>query len=312
MSAGLARGAGRHHIPLRGILYMAAGVFCMSVVDAVSKALVGGYTLAQIMFFTRALSPFFAIALALTQGGILTLATRRMGWHVVRSLASAVTAVTFVAALRMLPLADTVAITFVSPLLMSALSVPMLREKVGPRRWTAILVGLIGVIVVLQPSGAGFGFGAVLALIAAFTYALSLNISRLMSDTESSPSMMFWFSVFMLTGSGILMPFGWQTPGLADWLLFVLLAVAATLGQYFVIQAFRFGQVSLLAPLEYSALIWATAFGFLFWREFPTPTVLLGAAIIILSSLYVVQREALAARRARLDAKGAPSHLPGP
>jgi drug/metabolite transporter (DMT)-like permease len=313
-------------------MYMAAGVFCMSIVDAVSKALVGGYSLAQIMFFTRAAGPVFAVALALAQGGVLTLATRRMGWHVVRSIASATTAVTFVAALRLLPLADTVAITFVSPLIMSALSVPMLRERVGPRRWAAILVGLVGVVVVLQPSGAGFGLGPLLALAAAFTYALSLNISRLMSDTESSPSMMFWFSVFMLVGSGLLMPFDWQTPGLFDASLFALLAVSATLGQYFVIQAFRYGQVSLLAPLEYSALIWATAFGFLFWQEFPTPTVLLGAAIIILSSLYVVQREAFAARRsrldgarpegpqikdrqpkgARLDGKGPPSHPPGP
>lgn len=302
MSAAVARGGGRHHIPLRGILYMAAGVFCMSVVDAASKALVGGYTLAQIMFFTRAASPFFAVALALAQGGLLTLATRRMGWHVTRSIASAATAVTFVAALRLLPLADTVAITFISPLLMSALSVPMLRERVGPRRWAAILVGLVGVIVVLQPSGAGFGLGAVLALVAAFTYALSLNISRLMSDTESSPCMMFWFSVFMLAGSGLLMPIGWRTPDLLDAALFAVLAVAATLGQYFVIQAFRYGQVSLLAPLEYSALIWATAFGFVFWQELPTPTVLLGAAVIILSSLYVVQREARAARRAKARA----------
>ena len=111
-----------------------------------------------------------------------------MGWHVLRGITSAATAVTFVACLRLLPLADAVAITFVSPLLMSALSVPMLRERVGPRRWAAILVGLIGVIVVLQPSGAGFGLGPVLALSAALTYALSLNLSRLMSDTESSPA----------------------------------------------------------------------------------------------------------------------------
>ena len=300
----------RRSFPLRGLVYMGLGVFCMSVVDAASKQLVGGYSLAQIMFFTRIPAPFFAIALAIGQGGILTLGTRRMGWHVLRGIASAATAVTFVACLRLLPLADAVAITFVSPLLMSALSVPMLRERVGPRRWAAILVGLIGVIVVLQPSGAGFGLGPVLALSAALTYALSLNLSRLMSDTESSQSMLFWFSVFMLVGAGLLMPFDWQTPDFFDSLLFALLAVSATLGQYCVIQAFRYGQVSLLAPLEYSALIWATSFGFIFWGEFPTPTVLLGAMVIILSSLYVVQREALAARRARLDGERLPPHLP--
>ena len=132
----------RRRFPLRGMLYMGAGVFCMSVVDAVSKQLVGGYSLAQIMFFTRLTAPFFAIALAMAQGGLLTLGTRRMGWHVLRGIVSAATGVTFVASLRLLALADAVAITFVSPLLMSALSVPMLRERVGPRRWAAILVGL--------------------------------------------------------------------------------------------------------------------------------------------------------------------------
>jgi drug/metabolite transporter (DMT)-like permease len=136
-------------------------------------------------------------------------------------------------------------------------------------------------------------------------------MSRLMSDTETSQSILFWFSTYMLLGSGLLMLFDWQTPDLFDCLLFALLAVAASLGQFCVIQALRYGQVSLLAPLEYSALIWATSFGFIFWGEFPTPTVLLGAAVIILSSLYVVQREALAARRARLDGERPPPHLPG-
>ncbi len=311
MSALAKAGHIRRSFPLRGLIYMGLGVFCMSVVDAASKQLVGGYSLAQVMFFTRIMGPFFAIALAMGQGGLLTLGTRRMGWHLLRGIVSAATAVTFVASLRLLPLADAVAITFVSPLLMSALSVPMLRERVGPRRWAAILVGLIGVVVVLQPSGAGFGLGAMLALFAALTYALSLNMSRLMSDTETSQSILFWFSTYMLLGSGLLMLFDWQTPGLFDSLLFALLAVAASLGQFCVIQALRYGQVSLLAPLEYSALIWATSFGFIFWGEFPTPTVLLGAVIIILSSLYVVQREALAARRARLDGERPSPHLPG-
>ena len=107
------------------------------------------------------------------------------------------------------------------------------------------------------------------------------------------------------------MPFDWQTPGIFDCLLFAFWPSRLRLGQFCVIQALRYGQVSLLAPLEYSALIWATSFGFIFWGEFPTPTVLLGAVIIILSSLYVVQREALAARRARLDGERPPPHLPG-
>ena len=309
MSAGTPRRPGSRDAPVRGLLYMAVGVFCMSVLDVISKHLVGGYSLAQIMFLTRLPAPFFAVALALATGGLATLRPRRIGWHVARSLASATTAVAFVACLRLLPLADAVAITFVGPLFMCALSVPMLKERVGPRRWVAIVVGFVGVTIVLQPSGTGFGLGPLLALVAAFTYALTINISRLMSDTETSHGMLFWFSLFMLAGSGALMPFDWQTPGALDAALFTLLAVSGTLGQFFMLQAFRYGEVSLLAPLEYSALIWAVLFGYLVWQELPTPTVLAGAAIIILSSLYVVHRETVAARR-RLDPAGPPPHLP--
>jgi drug/metabolite transporter (DMT)-like permease len=301
----------RRLAPVRGLVYMALGVFCMSVLDATAKALVGGYSLPQIMFLSRIPGPFFAIALTLGSGGILTLATRRIGWHLLRTLVSAATAVSFVACLRLLPLADAVAIAFAGPLFMTALSVPMLRERVGPRRWAAILLGFIGVVVVLQPSGAGFGLGSLLALLAAFTYALSINLSRLMSDTESSAGMMFWLSIFLLLGTGLLTPFDWRTPDLGDSLLFVLLAITGTLGQFFLIQAFRYGEVSLLAPLEYSALLWATLFGFLFWQQLPTPTVLGGTAVIIASSLYVVHRESRAARRRELEIALPPAPLHG-
>ncbi len=306
----LAAGRPLRQAPMRGLAYMGAGVFFMCVLDAASKALAGNYSLAQITFIMRIPGPFFALALALADGGLASLGTRRLRWHLLRSAASATTGVSFVASLRFLPLADAVAISFVSPLLMCGLSVLILRERVGPRRWAAILAGFAGVAIVLQPSGAGFGPGSALALLAALSYALSLNLLRLMSRTESSPAMLFWFSLFVLAGAGLLTPFDWRTPDLADALLFALLALAGTIGQFLLIQAFRYGQVSLLAPLEYSALIWATAFGFLFWDQLPTPTVFLGAAVIILSSLYVVHREALAARRARLDAASAPSHLP--
>jgi drug/metabolite transporter (DMT)-like permease len=118
-----------------------------------------------------------------------------------------------------------------------------------------------------------------------------------MSDTESSAGMLFWISIFLLLGTGLLTPFDWRTPDLGDSLLFALLAITGTLGQFFLIQAFRYGEVSLVAPFEYSSLLWATLFGFLFWQQLPTPTVLIGAAVIIASSLYVVHRESRAARR---------------
>lgn len=308
MSASVGTVRSLRNAPLRGLLYMLAGVFCMSVMDAAAKWLTAGYSLAQIIFIGRLPMPLFAIGLALANGGLFTLRTGRLGLHLLRSLASAATMVSFFMCLRLLPLADTVAITFVSPLLMSALSVPILGERVGPRRWTAIAVGFIGVLVILQPSGTGFGLGPALALFAALTYALFSNLSRRMSDTEPSHSQLFWVSIALLLGSGAIVPFQWVPPRGDDVLAFAIFAFVGTLGQFLLIQALRYGEVSLVASMEYSALVWAALFGFMFWNQLPTLTVVAGAAIIAASSFYIVQREARLARR--LDRRSRSPQLP--
>jgi len=168
----------------------------------------------------------------------------------------------------------------------------MLKEHIGPRRWIAIVIGFAGVLVITQPSGAGFGWGAVLALSAAFGDALGINITRRMSATESSHSMLFWSSVILLVAFGAVLPFFWTTPSGHDWLVIFILALSGSGAQFCLAQAFRYGEVSMLAPLEYSALIWAVLFGYVFWDDLPTATVLIGVAIIIASSAYVAHREA--------------------
>jgi len=177
------------------------------------------------------------------------------------------------------------------------------------RRWTAILIGFVGVVVIVQPSGAGFGPGAILALSAAFTYAVSINISRRISGSETSHTMLFWFALFMIAGSGCLAPLQWTTPHGGDIAVFGLLACSGTLGQFMLTQAFRYGEVSFLAPLEYSALIWASLFGFVLWQQLPTPTVLAGSAIIVACNLYILRRE-IRARGRRIDPAIAGAHLP--
>ncbi len=300
---------GLRHVPLKGVVYMVGGVFFLAVMDASAKWLTSGYSLTQIIFVGRLPAPFFAIALALANGGIATLKTRRIGWHLFRAAFSTATLVCFFWCLKLLPLADTVAITFVGPLFMCALSVPFLGERVGPRRWVAILIGFAGVVVIVQPSGAGFGLGPALALSAAFTYAITIIISRRISDTETSHGMLFWFSILLIAISGVLTPFQWTTPGGRDLAVFAVLACGGTLGTFLLTQAFRYGEVSFLAPLEFTALVWASLFGLLFWREFPTPTVLIGAIIIVASNIYVVHRETRDQRR-RLDPKSPAPHLP--
>jgi drug/metabolite transporter (DMT)-like permease len=284
--------------PLLGLAYMAVAVLAFSAMDAAAKWLTSGYSVVEIAVLSRLISPFFALAVAQHQGGFGTLKTRHFGWHLFRAAANGATLLTFFGALIFLPLADTVAITFVSPLIMCALAVPMLKEHVGPRRWIAIAVGFAGVLVITQPSGAGFGWGAVLALAAAFGDALGINITRRMSATESSHSMLFWSSIILIVAFGAVLPFAWATPSRHDWPVIGILALSGSFAQFSLAQAFRYGEVSLLAPLEYSALIWAVIFGYVFWGDLPTLTVLGGVAIIIASSAYVAHREARAKGKA--------------
>lgn len=287
--------------PVKGLLYMMAAVFAFAAMDAAAKWLTAGYSVAEVAVLSRAISPFLALAIALQQGGLATLKTRHPGWHLTRSVANGVTLMTFFGALIYLPLADTVAITFVSPLIMCALAVPILKERVGPRRWTAIVIGFLGVLVITRPSGVGLGIGALLALGAAFGDALGINITRRMSVTESSHSMLFWSSVILIAAFVTLMllfhnvpAFAWTMPAARDWPVIAILSLCGCGAQFSLAQAFRYGEVSLLAPLEYVALIWAVIFGYLFWRDLPSLTVLAGVAIIIASSAYVAHREARA------------------
>lgn len=278
--------------PIRGLLYMLAAVFCISAMDAAAKWLTGGYPPAEIIFLGRIPAMAFSIWLAIGRGGVTTLRTDRLGLNLLRGLCGAGTLVGFFLALRQLPLADTVAITFVAPLLMSALSVLLLGERVDPRRWIAIGAGFVGVLVIVQPSGTGFGAGAVFALASAFCYALFNILARKLSASEPSHTQLFWASVVLVVGGAVPTPFQWVPLREADYPAFAVFSLVGTFGQFLLIQAFRHAQVSLLASLEYTAIIWATLFGFLFWNQLPTLTVLAGAGIIAASSLYIAQREA--------------------
>jgi drug/metabolite transporter (DMT)-like permease len=287
-----------HRKPLIGLAYMAAAILLFSAMDAAAKWLTSGYSVVEIALLSRILSPLLSLGVALNQGGIRTLRTRRPLWHLARATANGTTLVTFFGALIYLPLADTVAITFVSPLMMSALAVPLLGERVGPRRWVAILAGFVGVLIITRPSGAGFGLGTGLALAAALGSAFEIILTRRMSATETSHGILFWSASLMILAFGILAAFDWKTPVPADWPAVAILALCGSCAQFGLVQAFRYGEVSLLAPLEYSGLIWATLFGYLFWGELPTATVFAGVAIIVASSAYVAHREAKAHGRA--------------
>jgi len=214
--------------------------------------------------------------------------------HMLRSLLIVATTWTFFECLRYLELADAIAIAFAAPLFITAMSGPILGEKVGWRRWTAVILGLVGVVVALQPGRHGISWGALLALIAAITYAMGQLWLRPLAGLEKSHNIVFYgtlFSGLIVLGPAI---HEWTWPVNAfDWGLFLLQGSCSTLGQLCMVRAFRVGEASLLAPFEYTALIWAGLFGYIIWGDMPTLQVLGGTAIIICASLYIAHREAV-------------------
>ncbi|HWA43186.1 MAG TPA: DMT family transporter [Hypericibacter adhaerens] len=301
-SSATAGPVGLRHQPGRGILYMASAVFCLTLLDAGVKWLTDDYSPFQIAFLRYVVGIVFAIGISTRAGGIGTLKTLRPGGHALRSLFNIGTMLTFYYALGMLPLADTMAITYAGPLFMTLLSVVLLREKVGPRRWAAVMIGFVGVLVILQPSGTGFNWAAVLALSSAFLYALTLITSRQLSATEPSHTILFYYSVGVLIVTGATMPWLWVTPTWNDLWVFLLVGVTGSVGQFFLNQAFRYSEVSLVAPIDYTGLVWATLFGWALWNQLPSLTVIAGSLIVVGSTLYIVNRE-----RKRRASQGQPA-----
>ena len=291
--------------PAKGIVYMLAASATLTIMDAAIKWLTATYPVPQIGFMRYAVGMVVATALAARLGGVATLRTQRLGGHALRSLFNLATMLTFYYALQALPLADSIAIGYAAPLFMTALSVPLLRERVGWRRWLAVLVGFVGVLIAAQPSTNGISTGAVWALAAALFYALTLVTSRQLSTTESSHTILFYYSAFVVIALGAWMPWIWVTPRWQDLWLILFAGIAGSFGQFFLNQALRYGEVSLVAPLDYSGLIWAGLLGFMLWGDVPTQWVLVGSAIIISAGIYIVRREAMLRRReARAGAAG--------
>jgi drug/metabolite transporter (DMT)-like permease len=301
-------GTGLRNIPGRAILYLLASSFLLVVLDTAVKWLAKGYSPLEIGFLRYLMGLVIAAGIAAQNGGLTTLRTRRLTGHLLRSILNLTTMLTFYYALRMIPLADAIAIGFAAPLFTTALSVPMLKERVGPRRWAAVALGFVGVLLIVQPTG-GMNVGALLALVSSLCWSLTLISSRQLSGTEPSHTILFYYSAAVVVGLGMTMPTVWIMPQGFDWLWFAICGLAGSFGQYCVNQAYRYGEASMVAPLDYTSLIWATFAGYIVFGQLPTGLVLAGAAIIIASSLYIARRETLLARARRAVEPG--SATPG-
>jgi drug/metabolite transporter (DMT)-like permease len=297
---------------LRALLFMAGGVFGFSILDAVTKLLTEGYGTWQIMILSRICPIITAIYMMRRSGDEgIPFKTPFTRTHAARSLLVVATTWAFYECLRYLQLADAIAIAFAAPLFMTSLSGPLLGEKVGPRRWAAVLVGFVGVMAALQPGKSGISWGALLALCAAACYALGQLWLRRLSGKERGYNILFYSSFYSGLVGIVPAILEWKSPSFHDWLLFLLQGSCSAIAQLCMIRAFKIGEASLLAPLEYTALLWATILGFAFWGQLPSIEVLGGAGIIIASSLYIAHREMQLGRRRRAEVS-LPEQIVGP
>ena len=274
--------------------WMLTAGLLFALMDAGMKWIANDYPPFQIAFLRSlaALPLVLAWIVARGRGGTLL----RVHWplHLLRGMLGLAMMVGFVYGLARMPLSTAYTIVFVAPLMVTALAVPLLGERVGPRRWGAIVVGLVGVLVVLRPTGSGVATLAGLAVVlAALAYAVAAITVRKLALRDSPEAMVFWFLLLLGVFAGAVAAFDWQPLQRAHWPVIAMIGVTGALAQVALTYAFRLGQASQIAPLEYAALVWVVLLDVALWQALPDRMTWLGAGIIIASGLYLIRRERL-------------------
>ena len=279
----------------RGIFAMLAAVTTFSVMDVLLKRLSEDFPAMQVTFLRGAAALPFLLAANAVFGRWRDLRPQRWGLHVLRGFLSVALLWCFIYAVSQLSLANAYSIFMSAPLLITALSVPMLRERVGWQQWLAVFVGLVGVIIVLKPSGTGLvTLGGIAALASAIGYALNAITIRILTRTDTSAATVFWSLCFLTIIGGIIASARWVPVPWDYWPMIAGLGITGALGQYFITEAFRLAPPPVVAPLEYTALAWGMLFDWLLWATAPGLRMLTGAFIIVASGVYVLHRERFA------------------
>ncbi len=265
--------------------------------DTSIKWLSAGYPVHELLF-TNALFALVPVAVTtLRRGGLARLRTERLHLHVLRGLLGMGGGFLGFYAYSQLPLADAYSFIFATPLLITALSVPILGESVGWRRWSAVAVGFVGVLIMLRPGVSTIGPGSIAALGAACFSACAILLVRKLSATESTASIALYSNLTVVLVMATLLPFGGTLPSAGDGLMMAAAGLIGGTALLVLISAYRRVPAALVAPFQYTQMLWAVLLGFLIWGDLPDPAKLLGALIVATSGLFVVYRETALGRR---------------
>ncbi|MGS1011399.1 DMT family transporter [Achromobacter anxifer] len=286
-----------------GIACVVGGIFFLTLSDANAKWLGAHYNPLQILFLRALIALPFVATLALWLGGRRVLRTAHPGLHLARGAINVVSAYCFYLGLRSLPLAEATAIAFAAPLFVTALSVLVLKERVDGKRWLAVLAGFAGVLIVVRPGADTFQAATLLPLVTAMLYGVMMITARGINRNEGMLTTTLYIVLGQLVCSAVALPLVWETPAAADLPYFGAVALFSTLGLALITQGFRIGPASVVAPFDYTGLIWATVLGWIFWQEAPDAYAYLGSLFIAGSGVYIAVREARAKSRSRKPAK---------
>ena len=277
--------------PLVAIGLFSLAMMMFSATDGAAKYLSSDIAPQQIIFLRFVIVLILILLFCIYRGQRNILKTTQPTLQILRGLLLAVCSLIFYFALKHLPLELCAAIGFVSPLFVTALSIPFLGERVGLRRWIAVLIGLLSVLMILRPGGVSFQLAMLLPLGSSLCWAMALVLTRLMRGSEQALTVLAWSS---LVGVAAVFPLVWPvwvTPNASQWTILILLGVFNGLGQYLVIRAFMLASASLLAPFSYSIIIWSMLIGLIIFNSFPDGITLVGTAILIAAGLYIWHRE---------------------
>ena len=291
---------------VQGALWLVSGGFIFTSTSVMIRLLSSEIESVQTAFFRAVISVVLLLPM-IVSGRVKPWRSKRIAGHFWRTFMGTVSMVLGFYAVSMLPLADATAIAFSQPLFSVVVAALIAGEKVRWRRWSATIVGFVGVLVMVRPGAGSLQLGALVALANAATVAISILLVKRLSDSE--PPLMILtqlalFSTVLLAGPAIAV---WRWPDLWGWVLAIGVALSATVGQYFWVQAFKAGEMSAVAPFEYLRLPFAVFVGWLIWGETPVIWTYVGAAIVIASALYIAHREAELARQRRRAAAASPS-----
>lgn len=280
----------RRDDPLRGIVLVVLAVLFFSCSDAAAKLLSRTLPPLEIAWLRYACFALLVVPVV-ARGGTTVLRTGRPVLQILRGFGLLGSAVFFILALSFLPMAEAAAISYVNPAFITALSIPLLGERVGARRWAAVAVGLAGVLMVIRPGSDAFQAAAVFPILSAISWAIGVIVTRRMAGTEDATTTLVWTALTGLVVLSAVLPFHAVMPTPYELALGLLIGVASTTAQWLLILAYRYGDASVLAPYSYIQLIWSTAAGYIVFSAMPDLWTFAGMGVIVASGLYTAHRE---------------------